>query len=167
MQTSRRLTGQSVSVCCDVAHPEQNDGAEEVPVVMGIRSATRLAWLSLTPEPELLLPAPLALLRRPGTTRAERARIEGLVLHGSRRTWIAGLDEAVWLINRAARDVRPEEIAPALEAAAVLHDHCRMLIGLPGDLYRRTAPHRAALALAERRLRHHLATSSKEAAWSS
>jgi hypothetical protein len=136
-------------------------------VVMGMRSATRLAWLSLTPEPELLLPAPLALLRRPGTARAERTRIEGLVLRGNRRTWLAGLDEAVWLIERAARDLRPEEVAPALEAAGVLHDHCRMLIGLPGDLYRRTAPHRAALARAEQTLRHHLATATKEAAWSS
>jgi hypothetical protein len=125
---------------------------------MGTRSAARLAWLGLTPEPELLLPASLAALRTGTDTAAvasvqrERRRIEELVLRGTRRSWLAGLDEAVALVVRATRQGRPEQRAPALDAARVLQDHCRMLIGLPGDLYLRTEPHRADLAAAERAL---------------
>ncbi|WP_037606168.1 hypothetical protein [Streptacidiphilus rugosus] len=136
------------------------------------RSATRLAWLSLTPEPEQLLPDVLALLRSPddepsapgdaaGQVRAERRRIERLVLRGNARSWLAGLDEAVSLVGRAAREGRPAQLAPALTAAEVLADHCRLLIGLPGDHYARTARHRADLDHAARRLRHRLAAGAR------
>jgi hypothetical protein len=68
----------------------------------------RRAWLSITPEPEKELPAAIAALRNV-PVEAERARMEKLVLRGSRRAWNAYLSEAFELARKAppsdARDL--------------------------------------------------------------
>jgi hypothetical protein len=68
----------------------------------------RHAWLSITPEPERELPEAVAALRG-GSVETERARVEELVLRGSRRAWTAYLSEALELARRAppgeARDI--------------------------------------------------------------
>ena len=53
----------------------------------------RASWLSVTPEPERVLPEAVATLTAGGRSEAgavdhERARIERLVLHGSQGQWL-------------------------------------------------------------------------------
>ena len=71
----------------------------------------RREWLSITPEPERVLPRAIATLRAgaappAGAVERERKRAERLVLHGSRRSWLAWLAEAEELANRVAVDGR-------------------------------------------------------------
>jgi hypothetical protein len=61
--------------------------------------ATGREWLSLTPEPELELPAAVATLRHgsaapPELVAAERERLERLVVRARRRAYGRWLDEA-------------------------------------------------------------------------
>ena len=69
---------------------------------------SRHAWLSITPEPERELPDAVAALRG-SSIPAERARVERLVVRGSRRAWTAYLAEAAELAHKAppgdARDL--------------------------------------------------------------
>jgi hypothetical protein len=69
---------------------------------------SRHAWLSITPEPERELPDAVAALRG-SSIPAERARVERLVVRGSRRAWTAYLAEAAELARKAppgdARDL--------------------------------------------------------------
>lgn len=129
----------------------------------------RLDWLGLTPEPERELPAAVAALRaslpRPPTApvdgpdtaavleAAERRRVERLILRGSRHSWLRYLAEVTDLVTAVAAGVRPGDRAAALLAAEVVLDHHRMLIGLPGAGYGRTAGDRTALEEAVRALR--------------
>ncbi|MER6313778.1 hypothetical protein ABT237_08425 [Streptomyces sp. NPDC001581] len=134
----------------------------------------RLDWLGLTPEPERELPAAVAALRassqRPPVApaelaAAERRRVEHLVLRGSRHGWLRYLAEVTELVTAAATGQEPEpgrgpgpgpgpgDRTAALLAAEVVLDHHRMLIGLPGPGYGRTARDRAALESAVRTLR--------------
>ncbi|MFD0141954.1 MULTISPECIES: hypothetical protein [unclassified Streptomyces] len=123
----------------------------------------RLDWLGLTPEPERELPTAVAALRAsvPGApTRraedlaaAERRRVERLVLRGSRHSWLRYLAEVTSLVTGVATGSRPGDPAAALLAGEVVLDHHRMLIGLPGPGYGRTAGDRAALEGAVRTLR--------------
>ena len=67
----------------------------------------RAVWLSITPEPERLLPRAVATLRHGSPApadrvAAERAEIERLLLHGSQRQWLAYLHGVVELIDRRA-----------------------------------------------------------------
>lgn len=108
----------------------------------------RASWLSVTPEPERDLPdvvATLAAGRRPGpdAVQAERARIERLVLHGSRRRWFAYLHEVVALIERRAGTADPDVQAARARAGAVIANHHNLLLGLPGAAARLTADDRA------------------------
>ncbi len=110
----------------------------------------RASWLSVTPEPERELPdvvATLAAGRRPGpdAVQAERARIERLVLHGSRRRWLAYLHEVVALIERRAGTADPDVQAARARAGAVIANHHNLLLGLPGPAARLTADDRARL----------------------
>ncbi|WP_405577533.1 hypothetical protein [Streptomyces sp. NBC_01092] len=118
-----------------------------------------LVWLGLTPEPEQELPAAVAALRSPAAGRppsalvaAERHRVERLVLRGTQRGWLRYLREVTDLVVQAAgsRSADPEA---ALLAGEVVLDHHRMLIGLPGAGYDRTAPQRRDLERALARLR--------------
>lgn len=85
----------------------------------------RHAWLSITPEPERELPEAVAALRGGGSVEAERARVERLVMRGSRRAWTAYLSEAAVLAQAAppgeARDV----------VLDVIDNHDNLNLGLP------------------------------------
>jgi len=120
-----------------------------------VSAHTRLSWLALTPEPERELPTLVATLRcaagsaPPGSPTAfaaartaEAARVDRLVLHGSARSWRRYLHEVTTLIRTAGPLAPPDAV---LTAAEVVLEHHRMLIGLPGDGYRRTAADRVAL----------------------
>ncbi|WP_128803969.1 MULTISPECIES: hypothetical protein [unclassified Streptomyces] len=119
-----------------------------------------LIWLGLTPEPEQELPAAVAALRagvdgRPPSAlvTAERRRVERLVLRGTQRGWLRYLGEVTELVVEAATACAPADPKPALLAGEVVLDHHRMLIGLPGPGYDRTAAQRRALERALTRLR--------------
>ncbi|WP_369148480.1 hypothetical protein [Streptomyces sp. R44] len=125
------------------------------------------------------LRASLGTARHPPPSRAalaaaERRRVERLVLRGSRHSWLRYLAEASALVTAAAlrldeqggedghadadADTRADvdtdaSTAAALLVAEVILDHHRMLIGLPGAGYGRTAGDRAALESALRLLR--------------
>ncbi|MCM2430770.1 hypothetical protein [Streptomyces sp. RKAG337] len=140
-----------------------------------------LVWLGLTPEPERELPTVVAALRfrtngsgalgsdthgsRPHGSRtptgtpsaladAERQRVEQLILRGSRRSWLRYLAEVTALVVDAADAPAHGDPEAALTAGDVVLDHHRMLIGLPGAGYERTATQRQALEEALRRLRN-------------
>ncbi|MFF3457358.1 hypothetical protein ACFYXH_24155 [Streptomyces sp. NPDC002730] len=125
-----------------------------------------LVWLGLTPEPERELPPTVAALRTgargpaatpPQLAAAERRRVETLILHGSRRGWLRYLAEVTGLVTAVADGSRPGDPRAALLAGEVVLDHHRMLIGLPGPGYGRTAADRTALENAVRTLRTHVA----------
>ena len=86
----------------------------------------RHAWLSITPEPELELPAALATLRAGGPPseaqlEAERARAERLVLRGSRRAWRRYVAESLALAGAASGDPAVAEARAIVED--VVHNH--------------------------------------------
>ncbi|MFG2123737.1 hypothetical protein [Streptomyces sp. NPDC048710] len=119
-----------------------------------------LVWLGLTPEPEQELPAAVAALRAPADDRpsaalvaAERHRVERLVLRGTQAGWLRYLREVTDLVVEAAAGTAPADPRPALVAGEVVLDHHRMLIGLPGAGYVRTATQRRDLEMALLRLR--------------
>ncbi|MFJ3231026.1 hypothetical protein [Streptomyces sp. NPDC086787] len=120
-----------------------------------------LAWLGLTPEPEQELPSAVAALRASTTdsprptalAAAERRHVERLVLRGTQRGWLRYLGEVTELVVAVAEGPRPADPGPALLAGEVVLDHHRMLIGLPGSGYERTAAQRRALERALTRLR--------------
>ena len=71
----------------------------------------RRDWLSITPEPERVLPRAVATLRAggppsKGEVERERERAEKLVLHGSRNSWLAWLED----IEALARQMGAESI---------------------------------------------------------
>jgi hypothetical protein len=82
------------------------------------------AWLSITPEPERELPDAVAALRPGGSVEAERARVERLVVRGSRRAWSAYLAEAA----RLARDAPPGEARSVV--LDVIENHDNLKLGL-------------------------------------
>ncbi|MEU2912889.1 hypothetical protein ACWCQ0_11100 [Streptomyces massasporeus] len=117
-----------------------------------------LVWLGLTPEPEQELPTAVAALRAPAEGRppfalvaAERRRVERLVLRGTQRGWLHYLGEVTDLVVRVATGSTTADPRAALVAGEVVLDHHRMLIGLPGAGYTRTAAQRRDL---ERALAH-------------
>ncbi|MGH3311042.1 MAG: hypothetical protein ACRDP3_10720 [Streptomyces sp.] len=121
-----------------------------------------LVWLGLTPEPERELPPTVAALRTgardtatapPELAAAERRRVETLILRGSRRSWLRYLAEVTALVTGVADGSRLGDLRAALLAGEVVLDHHRMLIGLPGPGYDRTAADRRALEKAVRTLR--------------
>ena len=119
-----------------------------------------LVWLGLTPEPEQELPTAVAALRAPADARppaalvaAERHRVERLVLRGTQRGWLRYLREVTDLVVEAAAGSATADPRAALVAGEVVLDHHRMLIGLPGAGYARTATQRRDLEGALARLR--------------
>src|SRR5450755_2551860 len=111
----------------------------------------RASWLSVTPEPERELPRAVAALARgaapsPGAVEAERARIERLVLHGSRRRWLQYLHGVVTLIEERSRSDDPALVAARERAIAVIANHHNLLLALPGPGAQLTATDRARLA---------------------
>ncbi len=110
------------------------------------RSATATAWLGLTPEPERSLPELLAYLQDASTVSSEQSRVTRLVLRGTGRRWLRYLDRAAGLALEIADGSRDGDPELALSIAHVVLDHDRMLIGLPGSAYYRTAERRRRLA---------------------
>ena len=110
------------------------------------RSATATAWLGLTPEPERSLPELLAYLQDASTVSSEQSRVTRLVLRGTGRRWLRYLDRAAGLALEIADGSRDGDPELALAIAHVVLDHDRMLIGLPGSAYYRTAERRRRLA---------------------
>ena len=94
-------------------------------------------WLSLTPEPERLLPEARAVLRSGRTPPprelldAERAIAERLVLRARRRHWRAWLRESVALAERE------QENGPRAATAALVREvvanHDALALGLPDE----------------------------------
>lgn len=118
---------------------------------MHTRSAAATAWLGLTPEPERSLPELLAHLRDDPTEsglRSERNRVTTLVLRGTSRRWLRYLDRAAALALDVADGTRAGDPELALAVAQVVLEHDRMLIGLPGKAYHRTADRRRRLTRA-------------------
>jgi hypothetical protein len=125
------------------------------------RNTAATAWLSLTPEPERTLPHLLALLedgQRPADARlrAEEGRMTRLVLRGNSRRWLRYLDRVAELALGIADGTRPGDPELALAVVDVVLEHDRMLIGLPGRAYHRTAGRRRALREAQQALRARL-----------
>jgi hypothetical protein len=119
------------------------------------------AWLSLTPEPERHLPQLLALLARDAAPsgrrlRAEQTAMTRLVLRGTPRRWRRYLDQATSqavAVAHGASDGDPHTTELALAVVEIVLEHDRMLIGLPGRAYRRTAGRRRLLRQAQQTLR--------------
>jgi hypothetical protein len=110
------------------------------------KSAT--AWLGLTPEPDRSLPELLACLHENPTGSSvsrEQSRVTDLVLRGTGRRWLRYLDRAAELALDVADGNRDGSAELALAVAHVVLDHDRMLIGLPGNAYYRTAERRRRL----------------------
>ena len=133
------------------------------------RNTAATAWLSLTPEPERNLPELLTLLHEDeGSTstrlRAEEGRMARLVLRGNSRRWLRYLDRVADLPLAVAAGTRDGDPELALAVVQVVLDHDRMLIGLPGRAYHRTASRRQALREAEQALRSRVAAAPIEAA---
>ncbi|MFD7614553.1 hypothetical protein [Streptomyces sp. NPDC059828] len=89
----------------------------------------------------------------PGLAAAERRRVERLILHGTERSWLRYLAEVTDLVTAVASGARRGDRAAALLAGEVVLEHHRMLIGLPGTGYGRTAADRRALETAVSALR--------------
>jgi hypothetical protein len=91
------------------------------------------SWLSLTPEPERLLPAARAVLRSgqdpppAALVAAERARAEQLVLAGRLARW------QQWLRDSAALAQENPDIAAAALVRDVVENHDALALGLPGE----------------------------------
>ena len=100
------------------------------------------SWLSLTPEPERLLPVARAVLRSgqapppAAVVEAERAAAERLVLRGRRAGWEAWLRESDAL---AAASTGADDTARAVVALVrdVVANHDALVLGLPGERRRR------------------------------
>lgn len=122
------------------------------------RSSSATAWLSLTPEPEHSLPALVSVLSDASVSSAED-QVADLVLRGTGRRWRHYLDRVAGVALAIADGTREGDPELALAVAQVVLEHDRLLIGLPGSDYERTAERRRRLAEAievlEARTSHH------------
>jgi hypothetical protein len=125
------------------------------------RSAAATAWLGLTPEPERSLPELLAYLHE-SSVRSEQSRVTNLVLRGTGRRWLRYLDRAAELALNVADGTTEGDAELALAVAQVVLEHDRMLIGLPGNAYYRTAERRRRLAEAIPVLETHINTHNNQ-----
>ncbi len=94
-------------------------------------------WLSLTPEPERLLPEARAVLRSgqapppADLLERERAQAESLVLRARRERWEAWLRESSALAAASDDPAGPTAAAGAL-VRSVVANHDALALGLPG-----------------------------------
>jgi hypothetical protein len=98
------------------------------------------SWLSLTPEPERLLPEARAVLRSgqapppPALLEDERQTAERLVLRARRARWEAWLRDSEALAAR--RQLAADDDDTAATAALVrdiVANHDALVLGLPGE----------------------------------
>src|SRR5579871_6104494 len=98
-------------------------------------SAAPGEWLSITPEPERLLPCAVATLVAggpppPAAVARERARVDAVVRRARHRAWAAYLRRARGLAE-ARREAADPCVASARRlAVAVIDDHDNLLLGL-------------------------------------
>src|SRR5262245_30614885 len=123
------------------------------------RKTAGTAWLSLTPEPERSLPELLALLDACSES-GEADRMSRVVLRGTSRRWLRHLDRAASVALEVADGTREGDPEPALAVVEVVLEHDRMLIGLPGRAYHRTAERRTRLRTARRMLEDRIGAAS-------
>ena len=100
-----------------------------------MRMVKRAEWLSVTPEPERELPEAVATLACGGVPEAdrvarERARVERLVLAGSRRQWLVYLRGVTALIERSAGATDTVFVRARERAAAVISNHDNLMLAL-------------------------------------
>jgi hypothetical protein len=118
---------------------------------MGRRAgASTKDWLSVTPEPERLLPAAVATLEAgarpgPGAVERERERVERVVVRARLRAWLAYLSRALELAEDRAQASDPHVVSARETAVAVISNHHNLLLGLSGGAARATAAERARL----------------------
>ena len=110
----------------------------------------RASWLSVTPEPERVLPEAVATLTAGGRSEAgavdhERARIERLVLHGSQGQWLHYLHQVVQMIHASAGQTDPDVVRARAVATSAIANHHNLLLALPGRGAVITADDRVAL----------------------
>jgi hypothetical protein len=108
------------------------------------------AWLSVTPEPERLLPGAVATLEAGGAppddaVARERELVERAVLRGRLGAWLAYLSRALELAERRRDAPDPLVVRARALAVDVIANHHHLLLGLPGSAARRTAAERARL----------------------
>jgi len=108
------------------------------------------SWLSVTPEPERLLPDAVATLRAGARApiaaiEQERARVERLVVRARLRDWLAYLSRTLELVERRLDASDPEVVRARETAAELIANHHNLLLGLPGPAAQRTAGERARL----------------------
>jgi hypothetical protein len=113
-------------------------------------AATSTSWLSVTPEPERLLPCAVATLEAGGrppsdAIERERQRVERLVLRARLSDWLAYLTRTLELVERRREATEPELVAAREEAVDAIANHHNLLLGLPGRAAQRTAAERARL----------------------
>lgn len=111
----------------------------------------RAAWLSITPEPERELPGAVAVLSAghlvgDDAVRAERLRLQAIVLRSGLRRWLSYLREVLELIERRTGDDDPDVARARARARVVLTNHHNLLLGLPGPGAALTTHDRARLA---------------------
>src|SRR6202166_4725202 len=99
--------------------------------------ATSASWLSVTPEPERLLPDAVATLQagaRPpiAAIERERERVERLVVRARLRDWLAYLSRTLELVERRLDASDPEVVRARETAAELIANHHNLLLGLPG-----------------------------------
>ena len=108
------------------------------------------SWLSVTPEPERLLPDAVATLRAGARApiaaiEQERTRVERLVVRARLRDWLAYLSRTLELVERRLDASDPEVVRARETAAELIANHHNLLLGLPGPAAQRTAGERARL----------------------
>jgi len=100
------------------------------------------SWLSLTPEPERLLPEARAVLRSghapapPALVAAERVAAERLVLRGRRPRWEAWLRDSAALATATEQRMADapagaQTVATVALVRAVVANHDALALGLP------------------------------------
>jgi hypothetical protein len=108
------------------------------------------SWLSVTPEPERLLPDAVATLQaggRPPIAAIERERelVERLVRRARLGDWLAYLSRALELVECRRDASAPAVVRAREEAVDAIANHHNLLLGLPGRAAQRTAGERARL----------------------
>jgi hypothetical protein len=93
-------------------------------------------WLSVTPEPERLLPHAVATLRAGAPAPAdaverERHTVERLVRRGRLRDWLAYRNRALELAGGQHEAEDPRRAEAAALAVDVIANHDNLLRGLP------------------------------------
>jgi len=116
--------------------------------------ATSTSWLSVTPEPERLLPGAVATLLTGGrppaaAIEAERDRLERLIRRARLRPWLAYLTRALALAQERRATADPDVVRARALTLELIADHHNLLLGLPSRAAAHTAAERELLRPAD------------------